>query len=770
MSHKHTHVQALVLFVFMTCTINATTRASLASGVNELGFVENQGQWKKDVLYKATVGDVIVAITSSNIEYYVPVTNRSIKPVAPASFDQRADQARTIVDYRKITLSYVGGSSHFSATGEGKKNQVCNYYLNNDPEGWRTQIPCYQSVIINELYPGVDLYFILEDSTLRYEYHVSPSSTSHEISVAYTGIDSLGADAAGNLLVFGPGFSWSESTPIFLEIGSRRPFSSSTFSSIGTSEATILIPTHQEIGQGYVIDPELRFSTYHGGGGSDEVYQSVVGQSNELWVTGSTFSSDFPVSGDAYDDTYTGNRDIFISRFSSDGSLLYCTFFGGGGIDEARGISYDGGWTIRIVGYTHSTNFPMINPIDSIIESGGQDAIYVEIESVFGVPTRSSYWGGSEQDDGIGIIGSTITGYTFSQDFTLVNPADPTFDNPSQAEGFVTKFTGGTVAFSTYLGGSGIDAPLGIAFDGTSYYVTGYTSSVDFPVVSAWDATHNGGYDVFITKVNSSGNQITNSTYFGGSGNDYASAIDVNYLGRAYVCGVTRSSDLPVHKYDSTYNGNTDAFFAKYQSGSISAGYLGGSSYDSAASIRCDAQDNFYITGSTLSTDFPVLRALDSSLNTFSGGDVFISTFGRTANTLLTSTFIGGPHDDYGATLSLTPSRLLYVSGGTKSSSFPVLNAADPTYNQLNNTIYDGFVLKYSCCVGLVGDVNMSGGDPDLSDLSRMTAIVTSGGEIICWAETDMNQSGNVDLSDLSLLVSYLSTTPRPQLMNCPDN
>ncbi len=179
------------------------------------------------------------------------------------------------------------------------------------------------------------------------------------------------------------------------------------------------------------------------------------------------------------------------------------------------------------------------------------------------------------------------------------------------------------LVYLTYLGGSGNDVGFGIAVDTAgNAYVTGYTSSSDFPTTAgALDTTFNGGYDVFVAKLNAAGSGLVSSTYLGGSG-DYGYGIAVDAAGNAYVTGYTGPSDFPTTAgaLDTTFNGGYyDAFVAKLNaagSGLVYLTYLGGSGNDVGFGIAVDAAGNAYVTGQTSSSDFPTTAgALDRTLS-----------------------------------------------------------------------------------------------------------------------------------------------------------
>ncbi len=307
------------------------------------------------------------------------------------------------------------------------------------------------------------------------------------------------------------------------------------------------------------------------------------------------------------------------------------------------------------------------------------------------------------------------------------------------------------MSYSTFLGGSYGDQPAGIVVDSSrSAYITGQTSSADFPVTSG--SKHNNS-DVFVTKLSPDGSSLIYSTFIGGSGSDWGSGIGMDLSGNAYVTGTTYSSDFPA----SGYKGSTDAFVLKltpagtlanaillggtssdygititvngsvyvggytYSSGMATAGayqaslggsqdgfvsklstnlvlqyttYLGGSQYDSIAGITADSSGNAYVTGSTSSTNFPTTTNALTKIAP-GGGDAFVTVLNGTGTQLLYSGYLGGSGNDSGTAIALDSSGNVYIAGTTSSNDFPTQAGSFAT-TRPNSYSYCGFVSKFN--------------------------------------------------------------------------
>jgi hypothetical protein len=229
------------------------------------------------------------------------------------------------------------------------------------------------------------------------------------------------------------------------------------------------------------------------------------------------------------------------------------------------------------------------------------------------------------------------------------------------------------LVYSSYLGGSGDDGGFGIAVDSSrSAYITGYTTSSNFPTANAYQGAGGGASeDAFVTKINPSGNALVYSTYLGGSGDDYARGIAVDSSGNAYITGTTGSSNFPMaNAFQSVPGGGGDAFVTKINpSGNalVYSTYLGGSSDDNGLGIAVDSSGNAYITGYTYSSNFPMANALQNA--TGGGFDAFVTEMNPSGNVLVYSTYFGGSGDDHGNGIAVDSTGKAYITGQTTSSN-----------------------------------------------------------------------------------------------------
>jgi hypothetical protein len=357
-------------------------------------------------------------------------------------------------------------------------------------------------------------------------------------------------------------------------------------------------------------------------------------------------------------------------------ALVYSTYLGGSNSDIAFGIALDTGGNAYVTGETFSKDFPTMNTFQSTCggcAAGFSDAFVTKFNLAGNALVYSSYLGGGvgspftpPYSEGHAIAvdatgNAYVTGLTASTDFPTMNPFQSTCAGcPSGfPDAFVTKFTaaGDALGYSTYLGGNipgeqGLSSSVGsgIAVDAVgSSYVTGLTYSANFPTANAFQSTLHGFTDTFVTKFKASGNGVVYSTYLGGNCFDTPGGIAVDSAGNAYVAGGTCSADFPVaNAFQSTcathapFPCDSDAFVTEFNAAGnalVYSSYLGGSNGNAAFGIAVDTAGNAYLAGTTSSTDFPAVNPVQA---TYGGGvqDDFVAKISPTADFTIASSAV----------------------------------------------------------------------------------------------------------------------------------
>lgn len=339
----------------------------------------------------------------------------------------------------------------------------------------------------------------------------------------------------------------------------------------------------------------------------------------------------------------------------------------------------------------------------------------------------SSYAYDRIQDIFVDNQGSTyVVGLTSSTDFPLINPLQSTTAGPFDA--FISRFSldGTDLIYSTFFGGAGADIAGSISVDTSgNMYIMGSTDSPDFPVLNPWQSTYHGVADVFIVKLAPDGNSMAFSTYFGGNDVDVPSQIINDDVGNVYFAGVTRSCDFPLHNpLQNICPGNEDAFVSKLSATGqnlLFSTYLGGSNYDAVNSLTIDDQHNVYVTGETRSSDFPLVNPLQNARSGIS--DALVSKISADGQTLVYSTFLGGNTSETAYNLAVLNNGAVVVTGITASNDFPIVNPLQNTHHGNN----DMFVSQLNTLGNsLVYSTYLGGSDTD----AGMDVVVDDEGNI----------------------------------------
>ncbi|MHB8069831.1 MAG: DUF7948 domain-containing protein [Desulfobaccales bacterium] len=318
----------------------------------------------------------------------------------------------------------------------------------------------------------------------------------------------------------------------------------------------------------------LIYSTYLGGSGGDRANGIALDTSGAAYVAGGTGSPNFPTTANAFQRTLGGGYNAFVAKISPAGdALTYSTYLGGSVADNANGVAVDASGAAYVTGQASSPNFPTTaNAFQRTFGGGYSDVFVAKISPAGNALVYSTYLGGSSDELGKGIAvdaagAAYVAGFTYSSNFpTTPNAVQRAFGG-GISDAFVAKLTAGgnSLTYSTYLGGSGQDIANGIALDpGGAAYITGYTSSNNFPTANAPQPAFAGARDAFVTKLASGGDAFIYSTYLGGSTWDWANGIAVDAGGAAYVAGYTFGSFPTKNALQWGYGGGGgDAFVAK---------------------------------------------------------------------------------------------------------------------------------------------------------------------------------------------------------------
>ncbi len=654
-------------------------------------FVPNLGQYAQEALF---------ASSAAHTRFYF-MKSRVVHAMELAT--DEADRPQGVA----FSMEFADANPDLSVQGTEPHGGKLHYFIGNDPDHWKTNLPAYGGLRYNDIWEGVSLSMRHTETGVKLDWHLAPGVNPDVIRLTCEGAESLSVGDDGSLVLSHPYGEVREEAPVAYQmIDGRRVEIPCSYRLDGAFSYGF------SLGEGYdpvwelIIDPLLPYSTLLGGNSIDEGFAIAADAAGCAYVVGHTESADFPITPGAFQTTLSGSSAAFVTKFSADGSqLVYSTYLGGTTDDtDGYSVAVDDAGHAYVTGRTRCSDFP-VTPGAFQTSLGGLHDVYITKLAPDGASlVYSTYLGGSGEDTGYSIrvdaAGSAyVGGDTKSMNFPITVGAFQT--STVGSDGFITKLSadGASLHYSTYLGGSSQSIIFAIAIDAAGFaYATGQTNSADFPVTpGAFQTTLQGNFDVFITKLSTNGSSLVYSTFVGGSGPERGLGICVDGLGNAYATGWTWSTNFPVSAgaAQSTFGGLQDAFvFMLSADGSAMfySTFLGGANQDVGNAIALNSGGYACVTGQTYSPDFPTTPLVKpSAMPGSSTSAAFLTVVADDGTSFLASSFIGGDNASSGNGVATGAEGSVYVGGFTSSSNFPVTPGA---FQTTNHGASDAFVYR----------------------------------------------------------------------------
>ncbi len=661
-------------------------------------FTANYGQWDQKVSFRCDAGGAVIWFTRDGVYYHfnrrLSAENASHNRLPHLQDNTFSDQV--LFERLLIKAEFVDAKMNPELTGRQLSGHITNFIKGSNPEDWQTNVPGFRSITYENIYSGINLTYYVNNGQLEYDFVVSPGAEPERIKINYNGVKGLSLDQSGQLLIETAWGIIVEQKPVFYQLeNGRRKAVEGNYRLIDNTTFGFSPEPAYDKSLPLVIDPVYVFSTYLGGSIEDWGFDITVDKDSNIYVTGMTYSADFPLEAPLID-TLTGTSDIFVTKLKTSGdSLFFSTYLGGNGSDFGLAMTVDEDSYCYITGTTYSTDFPTVNALQEN-PGGNGDLFIIKLNPAGDTLLYSTYLGGNGFDGGEDIIidgdrNIYVTGGTDSDNFPL---ALPLYTNKLQRDAFVSKISsnGSTLLYSTYLGGDKGDFGKAVGLDGEgNILILGTTNSDNFPSHRAIQDERGGLYDAFLTRISNSGTSLIYSTYLGGLDDDWAIDMKVDADGYAYLTGYTFSYDFPKkNAFQNAKAALADAFVTKIDSSGVTlifSTFLGGNQNDYSQGIAFDTAGRVYVTGSTESTNFPLKREIQ---NYQAASDAFITKFNVTASLLFFSSYLGGNAGDAANCLEVDLNGHIYLAGSTSSTDFPMAN---PLYDILTG-VKDVFITK----------------------------------------------------------------------------
>jgi hypothetical protein len=663
-------------------------------------FEPNQGQWNPRVKFSAHAGNYRLFLTGREalLSYYRP------GEAAP----------------RLAGVSFLNANPSPEAAGADPLASRSNYFRGRTKAGWRAGVPHYARVMYREVYPGIDVVYYGNRKRLEYDFVLAPGADPRRIRMKFSG-GRLSLTAGGDLVLEDGETRLLQHRPYVYQedpqSSSRREVSG-RYKLLGRNVVGVEVDEYDR-SRPLTIDPILVFSSFLGGAGSDAVTAVKVNSEGMVYAIGYTNSADITGTDGAYKPDPAGRQDVFLAKINpaaaGAAALVSFTFFGGSGMDTPAGLALVSKDIVYFAGTTDSTDLPLAICYQRHL-AGGTDAFIVKLDYSFeGTDALfySTYLGGGDSDYAVGIGADAqgmayVIGTTRSDNFPLTDSAYQKVKWGPQ-DLFIAKLNpdneSSSLIYSTYLGGELTDYAEAIAVrpDGMVYFAAA-TDSTLFPW-AGYSYSHEsfGGVDAVVGQMDltkSGEGSLVYTMYFGGSGFDEPRAIALDPSGKVLVAGYTLSTDLPTTPgaYQHELRGNADVFVARLDLTAPPEGvlsyvtYLGGGGGDVAYGLASDRDGNAYVTGYTLSADFPVTG--DAWQPGWGWGvDVFVAKLDA-SGALAYSTYLGQTGINAGYGIAAAEGGSIYVGGITARKGVPATsNAFQGAYG---GGVSDGFVVVFA--------------------------------------------------------------------------
>jgi len=612
----------------------------------------------------------------------------------------------------RLTLEGRNRAGHFEGLD---KSAVPTNYFGQDFES----VDAFGRLRQADVYPGIDIVYYGQGQTLEYDFELAPGADPSRIRMRFDGADSIRLGSQGQVILSLGDREITQNPAVVYQRAADRQIVSVPSSYVMEADGSIGISLGAyDTSRALVVDPRILFTGYLSGTSADVPLGIGHDKNGLIYLAGYTYSPDFPSVGTAYTGFFlTNGQQAFttvMAPLDPNGNVItYSGFFSGSFGDFLKAFTVDSEGVFYLTGYTDDFSFPT-TPNAYLTANGGVRRCFVSV------------------------IDSKLPG----------------------ANG---------LTYSTFFAGTTMDIPTGIAAAGGKIYVTGYTSSKDYPVTNnAYQSTLPGGtFDGWVAEFDPSQSgtaSLVASTYLGGGGPDTPRAIAVAADGQVWVAGYTRSGDFPTtpNSFRPFYSGGGDAFLARLDLNAMALTYstfLGGNREDQATKILVEPSGHVAVTGYTLSKNFPVTA---SALQSTPGGngDVFLTIIDPTAQdftkALVYSTYYGGSDGDVAYDLRRDAAGKYYLCGYTLSLDLPIKNAIspvsalgaldgfvaviDPGASPLNSLVYSSYVTGpgYQLAYGIdvdalnniyvtgtvLGDVFAGAGNPKPPDNSNLNVFL----------------------------------------------
>ena len=630
-------------------------------GQTKSSLLENKGQWPAPVLFQSSIEGGKVWVQQNKFVYHLQ--DYASMHENHGNFDSDAGFE---IKEKLVHLNFVGSNQVSSIEKNDESSFYFNYFKGNDRSKWASKVHSYGNAVLKNLYDGIDLNVQNKGGQFKYEFIISPFQSHQIIQLNYAGQESLKVNDVGDLeITTSLGKIFEEHPYAYQLIDGQKVDVDCRFVLAGENISFQL--GKYDKSKTLIIDPVLIFATYNAAFSDNFGMTATYGYDGSAYAGGMVYGNNYPMpSGTAYDinSNFTvlngayGVTDVFITKFSPDGTnMLWSTFLGGGnnnaGTEAAHSLICDLNDNIYVFGSTSSADFPTSTGAYDATHNGGT-AAQLQFNGVTHDNQGVDLYVSKFSADGTTLMGSTFVGGSGNDGMNYEAALLP-YDNVGAYTGIVSNYG------DQFRGEITLDASNNVV-------VASCTKSTNFPTVNAFQNSNAGNQDGVIFMLSSDFTQLLFSSYYGGSQDDACYSVKMDLSGNFVFAGGTESTNIPGTAgglQPSSGGGSTDGFVVKVPAGGnsiVNASYIGMNQYDQVFFVEIDRINNIFLLGQSVGGNFPINNASYSN----GASSNFVIKLDSLLSTNLASTRFGNGSSD----IQISPAAFLvdncgniYVSG-----------------------------------------------------------------------------------------------------------
>jgi uncharacterized protein (TIGR02145 family) len=745
------------------------------------GFIENKGQIidqnnhpNPSVLYLLSTPGMNVQLRTAGFSYDIyemdTADNQSFAiRHSPLTSNEQSDKAkienRKSNSYRfhRIDFDLLNSDPHCEIITSEPSSDRTNYYTTGTPAEGVTNVMSYQTITYKNVYPEIDLEFILnEDCGFKYNFVIHPGGILSSVQIRISG-PGIELTSTGTLKLLTEIGTVEETIPLSqYTVDSRKYPVEAAFIEVTSGIYGFSVDKVIPVSATLLIDPVPTrvWGTYYGGSDLDISFPGTADLAGCNYIGGRASSLDNIATSGTHQTVFGGGTDGFIAKFTAGGSRIWGTYYGGTGADQIFGIALTIDGKLVVSGTTTSgENISTLGAFQENIGSAGVNDAFLAKFDTSGVRIWGTYYGGSLSDGGHGCA-VDISGNVYLSGFTrsVNNISTPGCHQPNHGAGpdndlFLVKFTPyGSRVWGTYYGGECSDDPgiySNCTLDGGNFvYICGSTcSATNIASIGSFQTSLSGGADGLLVQFDTAGVRQW-GTYYGGVSDDRINHVKLTLKHRIIIAGETESATgiASPGAFQTVIGGSGDAFLGRfYPNGQRHwVTYYGGGDLDAAYGGSSDANGDIYYCGYTLSQTS--ISSVGAFQEVFGGGycDAILMKLDSTGNRIW-GTYYGGEQGDWGYSCNLFDANHIYLSGGTFSiSNIATAGSHQPVYG---GGVWDGFLARFTDCVPPVvtisGNTSVSLGSSNLyttqSGMGNYTWSFSAGGSLVSGGTSNDN-------------------------------